>query len=138
MKKSEKLKKLKKLIIKLRLEGKIDDAKNLQDYYDMVSQKNEKPTVIKVTINGKEIFKKTAKETFVITLKEIGVANLLKLETPILLRGTKKEYDEIGNNYFARTNTSSEAKKKTLIRISEDLGINLKVELIDKKTLRPQ
>mgnify|MGYP006886761825 CR=1 FL=1 len=100
-----------------------------------------KKKLIRVTFpNGKLICYKSATETMVATLQELGtnVVQNIKLELchlPLLSQEVYPKYKEwmklIGDGWYVNTQSNSDSKFLQLKAINEQLGLGLKIELGD-------
>ena len=110
-------------------------------------KKHEKPveringkTVLRVTFpNGTVIADKKAKITFAETIKRIGLMKVRNLgisfcHVPIVSNTLDKKYGHaqipVGDGLYVMTHSSTHDKKKQLDKISQELGLKLKVEEI--------
>ncbi len=108
-------------------------------------KKHEKPierlngkTVLKVTFpDGTVIADKKAKNTFAETIKRIGLMKVRNLgisfcHVPIVSNTLDKKYGQaqipVGDGLYVMTHSSTHDKKKQLDKISQELGLGLKVE----------
>jgi hypothetical protein len=108
-------------------------------------KKHEKPieringkTVLKVTFpDGTVIADKKAKITFAETIKRIGLMKVRNLgisfcHVPIVSNTLDKKYGKaqipVGDGLYVMTHSSTHDKKKQLDKISQELGLRLKVE----------
>ena len=108
-------------------------------------KKHEKPierlngkTVLKVTFpDGTVIADKKAKITFAETIKRIGLMKVRNLgisfcHVPIVSNTLDKKYGQaqipVGDGLYVMTHSSTHDKKKQLDKISQELGLGLKVE----------
>jgi len=110
-------------------------------------KKHEKPieringkTVLRVTFpDGTIIADKKAKITFAETIKRIGLMKVRNLgisfcHVPIVSNTLDKKYGQaqipVGDGLYVMTHSSTHDKKKQLDKISQELGLRLKVEEI--------
>lgn len=110
-------------------------------------KKHEKPieringkTVLRVTFpDGIVIADKKAKITFAETIKRIGLMKVRNLgisfcHVPIVSNTLDKKYGQaqipVGDGLYVMTHSSTHDKKKQLDKISQELGLKLKVEEI--------
>ena len=110
-------------------------------------KKHEKPieringkTVLRVTFpDGTVIADKKAKITFAETIKRIGLMKVRNLgisfcHVPIVSNTLDKKYGQaqisVGDGLYVMTHSSTHDKKKQLEKISQELGLKLKVEEI--------
>ncbi len=110
-------------------------------------KKHEKPieringkTVLRVTFpDGTVIADKKAKITFAETIKRIGLMKVRNLgisfcHVPIVSNTLDKKYGKaqipVGDGLYVMTHSSTHDKKKQLDKISQELGLKLKVEEI--------
>ena len=110
-------------------------------------KKHEKPieringkTVLRVTFpDGTVIADKKAKITFAETIKRIGLMKVRNLgisfcHVPIVSNTLDKKYGQaqipVGDGLYVMTHSSTHDKKKQLDKISQELGLKLKVEEI--------
>lgn len=108
-------------------------------------KKHEKPieringkTVLRVTFpDGTVIADKKAKITFAETIKRIGLMKVRNLgitfcHVPIVSNTLDKKYGQaqipVGDGLYVMTHSSTHDKKKQLDKISQELGVGLKVE----------
>ncbi len=108
-------------------------------------KKHEKPieringkTVLRVTFpDGTVIADKKAKITFAETIKRIGLMKVRNLgitfcHVPIVSNTLDKKYGQaqipVGDGLYVMTHSSTHDKKKQLDKISQELGLRLKVE----------
>lgn len=108
-------------------------------------KKHEKPieringkTVLRVTFpDGTVIADKKAKVTFAETIKRIGLMKVRNLgisfcHVPIVSNTLDKKYGQtqipVGDGLYVMTHSSTHDKKKQLDKISQELGLGLKVE----------
>ena len=108
-------------------------------------KKHEKPieringkTVLRVTFpDGTVIADKKAKITFAETIKRIGLMKVRNLgisfcHVPIVSNTLDKKYGKaqipVGDGLYVMTHSSTHDKKKQLDKISQELGLRLKVE----------
>lgn len=108
-------------------------------------RKHEKPieringkTVLRVTFpDGTVIADKKAKNTFAETIKRIGLMKVRNLgitfcHVPIVSNTLDKKYGQaqipVGDGLYVMTHSSTHDKKKQLDKISQELGVGLKVE----------
>lgn len=108
-------------------------------------KKHEKPieringkTVLRVTFpDGTVIADKKAKVTFAETIKRIGLMKVRNLgisfcHVPIVSNTLDKKYGQaqipVGDGLYVMTHSSTHDKKKQLDKISQKLGLGLKVE----------
>lgn len=108
-------------------------------------RKHEKPieringkTVLRVTFpDGTVIADKKAKNTFAETIKRIGLMKVRNLgitfcHVPIVSNTLDKKYGQaqipVGDGLYVMTHSSTHDKKKQLDKISQELGLRLKVE----------
>ena len=108
-------------------------------------KKHEKPierlnskTVLRVTFpDGTVIADKKAKNTFAETIKRIGLLKVRNLgitfcHVPIVSNTLYKKYGQaqipVGDGLYVMTHSSTHDKKKQLDKISQELGVGLKVE----------
>lgn len=108
-------------------------------------KKHEKPieringkTVLRVTFpDGTVIADKKAKITFAETIKRIGLMKVRNLgisfcHVPIVSNTLDKKYGQaqipVGDGLYVMTHSSTHDKKKQLDKISQELGLGLKVE----------
>lgn len=108
-------------------------------------KKHEKPieringkTVLRVTFpDGTIIADKKAKITFAETIKRIGLLKVRNLgitfcHVPIVSNTLDKKYGQaqipVGDGLYVMTHSSTHDKKKQLDKISQELGLRLKVE----------
>lgn len=108
-------------------------------------KKHEKPieringkTVLRVTFpDGTIIADKKAKITFAETIKRIGLLKVRNLgitfcHVPIVSNTLDKKYGKaqipVGDGLYVMTHSSTHDKKKQLDKISQELGVGLKVE----------
>ena len=126
------------------------DAKILEQDPQAVhkeGKKHEKPierlngkTVLRVTFpDGTVIADKKAKITFAETIKRIGLMKVRNLgisfcHVPIISNTLDKKYGQaqipVGDGLYVMTHSSTHDKKKQLDKISQELGLGLKVEEI--------
>jgi len=128
----------------------IDDAKLLEIDPDVehryggkrtkkVENKKSK-TVLKVTFpDGTVFFDKAASNTFAKTIEKIGCMRVRQLgltycKVPIVSNKKDKKYEKAQiptkDGLFIMTHSNTEDKKKMLDKISEELGLRLKVEIV--------
>ncbi len=110
-------------------------------------KKHDKPieringkTVLRVTFpDGTVIADKKAKVTFAETIKRIGLMKVRNLgisfcHVPIVSNTLDKKYGKaqipVGDGLYVMTHSSTHDKKKQLDKISQELGLGLKVEEI--------
>lgn len=108
-------------------------------------KKHEKPieringkTVLRVTFpDGTVIADKKAKITFAETIKRIGLMKVRNLgitfcHVPIVSNTLDKKYGQaqipVGDGLYVMTHSSTHDKKKQLDKISQELGVGMKVE----------
>ena len=98
-------------------------------------------TVLRVTLpTGEIISEKKAKDTFIKTIKWIGVmearsVGVVWCNVPLISNTEDPKYKkaqvDLGNGWLLLTHSSTYHKKKQLDRIAKSLGIKLKVEIIE-------
>lgn len=112
-----------------------------------IGKKHEKPiervngkSILRVTFpDGTVIADKKAKVTFTETIKRIGLMRVRNLgisfcHVPIVSNTLDSKYGSAqmpaGNGFYVMTHSSTHDKKKQLDKISKELGLGLKVEVI--------
>jgi hypothetical protein len=85
---------------------------------------------LSVILNGNLIKEKTGIETYFKTLKEIGLSNIVDVESDWVIRKSDPDYRFIQlDDYYVNKVISNSSKHTILTRIGEKLNLDLKVEL---------
>ena len=93
------------------------------------------PTRLRVTMpNGEIIDHPTAKDTWVAVILKLGPDLVMNVDSEELLVSTTKEFSghRKHDEYYISTVHSTKTKKDRLDKIASRLGVQLKVEIVDK------
>lgn len=119
---------------------------SVQDEPEAKPKKQDRKT-LKVTLkNGAIIQYPTAADTYAEVIKQSYPDLIMELDirhagVNIVSKERDKRYfksqRDIGNGFLVMTNSSTEVKRDDLLRIKEELGLDYKVEIVDKTTQLP-
>lgn len=101
-----------------------------------------KPTTLRITLpDGTVLYNRSATKTYkdiiennypdLIEEIDFGYPVIAKEKMPDF-KTTKRAQEQLYNGYWLSTNFSTEAKAEILQKISDELGLGLKIEIIDK------
>jgi hypothetical protein len=105
-----------------------------------VRKKKSPAQVLCVTINRKQIFEKNSTETFLACIKMLGVEKVAAL-TNIIIEGLplvvptkdhRLQMRQLDKHWFVCTHMPTKSKKSFLERIAKQMGIKIKVEILNE------
>ena len=140
----ENLKKVKKGNIKKTKEKKVYSHTQKNEHGTNESNEPRKVTTLRVEYpEGKAIQYPSATDTFVEIIEnnypdliediDFGFSVISKERLPDF-ESTKRSQKQLSNGYYLSTTFSTKAKAEILKKVSEELGLGLKITIIDKKT----
>ncbi len=117
----------------------LNNHKNEESYKKNENKENTPHTKLKVTFPDSEIIDdNNAKKTLIEALKKLDIEKVFALHTKIVSdkanNGVQKVFTKIpGTNYYINDGNNTDAKKKFLENVAQKLGVDIKVEVVEKK-----
>ena len=105
--------------------------------YSLKPHKKSPKTVLKVTlINGRTIQSSTAAQTMAETVKELGIEKVMQLGYKVngiyfVSKNKDNKYPQVLiADYYVCTHSNTVNKRKLLLKMSNELGVPIKVEIV--------
>ena len=105
-----------------------------------IRKKKSPAKVLRVTIRGKLILEKNSTETFLASIKKVGPEKVAALPNirvegfPLVVssKDYRMQLRKIDEQWYVCTHMPTKSKKSFLERIAKELGIKMKVEILDE------